>query len=604
MALSNSRTPRVRWVGFFLLTNFSLALAQAQHLPQEVLVKTPTQTIDSEFEYVISEGKLYYRNRAESFLTGTRKWTLPFIPRTTDRPNPKMPAIPETNDWQLFQGDGLPDSTHHLSQSKLVKVMADADEVAVFDEQGRGWWFRHRTSYLKWPMGQWLDSYGQPVDVPFVIPSEYWPAPAIALGRRNEDVKYFEDAQGHEHHWGTFPISSHYVLSKDRRHIYLLDPGIPLDFRYELCPPWKGQKKISALDASGATMMAMDEDGMVLTRLEDFDTNGMDSMLFLYSYDGPNKNGKSPDGQSPKSRWAPYHLNRKDQWQHHAWNLPSGAKISTTISIFTTGQGNASRLLRVYGINELGQHGVFQKMLSDSQWSFLPSAEHLPISDDQFFEPKSQIPNGTNFATKNFSGQIKWKDQDYTIEVTDFHQGCTDTTVKITNNNQTYNYQLFHDQAYTQLNLQDYSLPHPYLAMATWRADEAQNIKLQQSDLPKLIEELNSQEKKMFSWRLVLDRTSDKLSLYPGGDPELRFQLNPNEFPPNYPQFVDGTEWDKMLVQLQKKKRLGKFAGHVLSFMPNQKYRYMGKMIPAHFSFYLEAYNFWGEELQADGLMK
>src|SRR4029079_5268086 len=110
--------------------------------------------------------------------------------------------------------------------------------------------------------------------------------------------------------------------------------------------------------SSAGTLFVINNAGEMYTKMDDFDLNGRTSMFFEYTY-RPYKSNLS--GMDFKSTMSPFGLPLKEWQKQPGIKLNGKAGISRKITILQTGYGNASRELRVAGINQSGLKGFYFK---------------------------------------------------------------------------------------------------------------------------------------------------------------------------------------------------------------------------------------------------
>lgn len=579
-------------------------LSSSSQLPSELLIKTQDMGQNTNFQYALAAGKLYYRLRPEMAGSPVRTWTKSGKMKVREDSHPNEIEIPPTDQWTLFQGHGFPHRQGQaLHQGELTTVWADGDEVGVFDQIDHAFWLRERTDKKQWPMGEWNSEYGTPKKFQLILPPQLKNPRAVALGRRTEDVKFFEDAMGFEHHWGTFNISTLYVLSPDGRQIYYLDPGLPLDYRYQICLPQRARQELIALDVSSSTMMVMDKSGKIHTKLEDFDTNGADSMLFAYSY-LPHPKGQLP-GTEPLSRWSTYHLASHDDWQEHPWELTANARISRFITIITTGQGNQARELRVAGLGAEGESGYYKKSINDKNWEFI--AADLEINPEELFIPRELRPEEMlPPKDQDFQGTFIVGDENFEVQVEGLNDQCMDSRLRIGRGGQWVEYRLFQDPTFTRQDIPTFSVPEvPMVSFGTLIRNIPFSEISGQADVEKfryLIEEFfRPIEGETFSLELV--KFQGRLLLQPRDkNKNKRWRIELQQTRPT----LSLATWENSQIQalhqvrqkMKKDIRMAKFSKLGLRlFNFHHKFRLMQEMIPANIFWSARAYDWALEQL-------
>jgi hypothetical protein len=187
------------------------------------------------------------------------------------------------------------------------------------------------------------------------------------LGKRNNQVLYYEDIFGNQHHNGSMEIATIYVLLEDGQEICYGDPGLSSDFSRNFIGPERGAFKAASLSASASTIFLINEAGEMYTRLVDFDTVGCDPMLFKYTYIPYKSDLPGTDYFSNLNEWG---LPAEDWRQQPRIPLAGKAAVTRHITILQNGHGNEARELRVAGFNEEGKTGFWTKQIFDDSWKF------------------------------------------------------------------------------------------------------------------------------------------------------------------------------------------------------------------------------------------
>ena len=347
--------------------------------PEAVYIKTKTQTFNLYHYYILHDGLIWYKSI------------------DTDK---------EPSKWMLFARTGLPRNV-----GAIAEISADADELIALSAEGNFYRYcfditiAHRSN-------TWLDRQGWPVGEQLYFDSRTANNLAWALGKRNSHVRYHEDIFGNQHHYGTMEIATTYVLLEDGQEICYGDPGLPSDFSRNFVGPERGTFIAASLSASASTMFVINEAGEMYTRLVDFDTSGDNPMTFDYTYI-PYKSDLS--GTSYFSHQLSKHGLPSEDWRSQP-RIPliGEAAITRHITILQNGQGNASRELRVAGLNEEGKTGYWNKQIFDTEWEFtavpLYFAENAILVTADTFDANTQGKRGQSLD-KSYSG-FKWKDNE------------------------------------------------------------------------------------------------------------------------------------------------------------------------------------------------
>jgi hypothetical protein len=358
--------------------------------PDAVYIKTRTQTFNTYHYYVLKDGYIWYKG-----ITGK--------------------SGPE--DWTLFMETGLPHNkaiAGFVKADYIAEISADADELVALSRDGRfyricfDWIFSRRT-------GEWMDKQGWPVEEGLYLDGRAAGNISWALGKRNDQVRYYEDPFGNQHHNGTMEIATTYVLLEDGKEICFADTGLPCDFSRNFIGPEKGAFKAAALAASASTMFLIGENGEMFTRLADFDVVGCDPMFVKYTYV---PYVSDLQGVNYASNLSPWGLPPED-WRKQP-PIPGGV-LTRHITILQNGQGNGARELRAAGLNEDGITGYWSKEIFGESWEFKPVP--LYFSDGAFL--RETDPAGANEVEavpfRGYMWDMNKREEGWDYEIADFN---------------------------------------------------------------------------------------------------------------------------------------------------------------------------------------
>jgi hypothetical protein len=318
--------------------------------PEAVYIKTRTQTFNAYHYYLIKDGLIWYKS---------------------------IDGVKGPSEWTLFEKTGLPHNKWKWDFSKpkrIVNISADADELVALSEEG-GFYRFCLDRILARETDVWLDRQGWPVEEQLFLDGRTVKNTAWALGKRNNQVLYYEDPFGNQHHNGTMEISTTYILLEDGQEISYADTGLPCDFSRNYLGPERGAFKAISLSASASTMFVINEAGEMYTRIADFDIVGADPMFFKYTYI-PYKSDLP--GSNYFSNFTEWGLPSEDWRPQPRIPLRGEAAFSRFITILQNGQGNGARELRVAGLNEEGSTGYWTKAIFDSEWEFKAAPLYFP----------------------------------------------------------------------------------------------------------------------------------------------------------------------------------------------------------------------------------
>jgi hypothetical protein len=326
-------------------------------LPARVYIKTRTQTFNSTYEFTLVAGRIYCKK-----------------PTDTAR------------EWRLFTGQGLPHAVGMEAPRSIVEISADADEIVALGDNGLYYYLLLEPALGVTPM-LWSDKHGWPQKGHLAQNDLVRGNRAWALAKRKDQVLWYEDIFGNQHHYGVIGLETYYFLSADGQGIRFADNGLPNDFSHELLGPERGAFVAEALSASASTIFLINRAGEMYTRLADFDTIGSDPMLFRYTYK-PEK--ADIPGSDPRSAFVPWGLPSEDWRRQEAISLSGQARLTKCITIAQTGLGNFARELRVAGLDAEGRVGYYRKQLLDPGWDF--QAAPLNLGEDDFLPLPTSVP--------------------------------------------------------------------------------------------------------------------------------------------------------------------------------------------------------------------
>jgi hypothetical protein len=364
-------------------------------LPDEVLIKTRTQSFCVGYQFCLVDGRVYYK---------------------------RLPPEGSSEKWRLLSKTGLPHSTviNFQAPKRIIEISADADALFALSDSGRLYrcYFDAKTAS---PSLTWTDAFGWPDVSPLELNDLVSGNRGWSLGARRNHVLWYDDPSGNQHHFGTMGIETLYFLRSDGQELRYADTGLPSDFSHGLLGPERGAFVARAISASASTVFLMNDSGEMYTRLADFDTLGCDPMFFKYTY---RKESYGLDGSDFKSNFTPWAL-PNESWRKQPSIPASGAaRLTSRITILQTGQGNGARELRVAGISPAGETGFYFKRIFDPEWSFRAAALDLFPADflDQEKTAKGEGSRGERqegrYSGSLYSGSARVKGLSF--EIPDF----------------------------------------------------------------------------------------------------------------------------------------------------------------------------------------
>lgn len=370
--------------------------------PDTVYLKTATQTFNKDYQFFLSDGKIFYKGR-----------------------NPgKGPE-----DWELLE-TGLPYSKidKFKSPKRIIALAGDVDSLLAMDDRGKIYeYYFERTTVRRHVT--WYHEMGFPTKGQLALNRTTGNTRAWSAGTRRSEILWYEDIFGNQHHYGSMGIETYYILNEAGDTIRFSDSGLPADLSRSMPLPERGAFIARNISASGSTLFVINDAGEMYTRLIDFDTMGGDPMFFLYTY----KNEKQPyDGTQYITNFNEWGLPNEEWAKQPEIPLSGKARITRHITIFQTGRGNNARELRVGGLSAEGKTGFYFKNLKDTEWQF----KEMPMqfAEESFLDttldraslrrPKQEIayngsttlPDGTELA----------------LSIPDFMMSDGDCTLRIT----------------------------------------------------------------------------------------------------------------------------------------------------------------------------
>ena len=332
-------------------------------LPEQVYIKTLTQTFCRDYQFCIVDGRIYYK-----LMPGAEY---------------SNPGLVET-DWQLLGETGLPTprkASDFPLPTEIVEISADADTLLAFDSDGGMYQMFTNTNAPGRPF-EWIWDFGWPERTHLVQNQLVKNKRAWTSAARRQDVLWHEDIYGNPHHYGTMGIETIYFLTEDGQHIRFTDSGLPADFSRSLQGPEEGTFIAENLSASASTLFVINKAGTMYTRLADFDTIGCDPMFFKYTYE---RLPQKYDGTQYLSNYTPWALPSEPWLRQPDIPLEGQARLTRHITILQNGQGNGARELRVAGTNAQGETGYYSKAIfahKPQDWTFV--AAPLQLAEDTF----------------------------------------------------------------------------------------------------------------------------------------------------------------------------------------------------------------------------
>jgi hypothetical protein len=301
--------------------------APAGLVPDEVALRTETETFNRLYEFVTRGGTIYGRVRSSGDV-----WREVPIPL-------------------CFAG-------------RVDSISLDDDELIALDTTGR---IFGMDGVLKDPASfNWTSRWGPP----------FWTGPGYQLPTDLRawswsvispvEDRNWTDPAGNRTAIGQGKVSHIWGLRRGGRRLTFWDPWLPLDHSYEMCGPHRGRFRAVNLSASGSWVFVIGRRGDLFTRPYDFDLSGHDDLFFNYSYDDQRGAGDGAPIQLPAAPWT------------EQPKIPG--RITDAISIHKVGADMVSRILRVEGRRK-GETGYWERDVADppaAGWTF--HATGLPLA--------------------------------------------------------------------------------------------------------------------------------------------------------------------------------------------------------------------------------
>jgi len=381
--------------------------------PDKVYIKTATQTFNKDYQFCLSDGKIFYKGR-----------------------NPgKGPE-----DWELLE-TGLPYSkiARFKTPKRIIALAGDVDSILAMDEDGKVYEYYFERTTIRRHI-TWYHVMGFPTKGQLALNRTTGKTRAWTVGTRRSEVLWYEDIFGNQHHYGSMGIETYYILNDAGDTIRFTDSGLPADLSRSMPLPERGSFIARNISASGSTLFVINDAGEIYTRLIDFDTMGGDPMFFLYTY----KNEKQPyDGTQYITNFTEWGLPNEEWAKQPEIPLSGQARITRHITIFQTGRGNDARELRVGGLSPDGRTGFYFKNLKDAEWQF----KEMPMqfAEESFLDttldrttlrrPKQEIA---------YSGSTTLQDgTELTLSIPDFMMSNGDCTLRITSGGETADIKMY-----------------------------------------------------------------------------------------------------------------------------------------------------------------
>lgn len=323
------------------------AAAVARTLPDAVVFKSNRETFSNEYAFVLRSGRLYVRPAVLGRGLAGQPWHLLELPSCLD------------GHVQQVSSDG-----------RVLLALGPGRQLYSHDMPGGD------LSPERWTW-RWGPYFMTGAGLQMLPDVRSFSASELTTG------EHFTDSSGRQR--TPLGVATVYLLRGDRRSITYLDPWLPADESREVCGPDRGTLPLAGLSGSGSTVLVVDEQGGLWTRLYDFDVSGANTVFGDYSW----QQGRP----ASDTRWQL----PGPGWVRHT--SPPG-KVTDRVSLAKTGLGSADRLLRVEGRDRAGHAGYWEKRLDARAWRFVATGAPLlgrllPLTGTRSFAADDRLFRGT-----------------------------------------------------------------------------------------------------------------------------------------------------------------------------------------------------------------
>ena len=290
-------------------------------LPDQVLFRTAERSFNSRWFFALDQGRIWVKER-------------------------------EQGEWELLGRTGLPEGWGVDSPLAIEQISSDGVHLTALSTDG----FFFRGTNMQRDLRRsvtWHQSWGWPMARGPGLSADIDLVDWAVSDSHPSNVDHMTDSRGQEHSVG-MGVAHLYALDGEGL-IRLNDWWLPADWSRRVCGPERGAVPLAGLSASGSTLFVVGRSGELYTRLYDLDTSGENELL-TYSYVDPDERAL------PAEPWS-------------LQPSPEGA-VTSLLTIFQTGEGNAARTLRIEG-QQQGRSGYFEKELLDPDWSFVETGQPL-----------------------------------------------------------------------------------------------------------------------------------------------------------------------------------------------------------------------------------
>ncbi len=359
---------------FFILGVIFYSSLYAFDFPDEVFLKTPTQTRNNFNEWILVDKEIWVKP------LGSKKTMWKKISRSEGPNNPIQIAC----DGGYFMA---------LNADGVVYTLKSA--------------FKTDPKSFKWHK-EWGHPIGKGPGAFLPLDIRGWDFSQFSL---KEDKFVTNPLTGKK----DFYLGNAHIfwLHNNGRWIKFMDPWVVSDYSYEVCGPLRGRFTSINISTAGSLILLINQFGDMYTRRYDFDIAGYNSVYYRYSYEDQTKRMAFYPRQLPLPDWR--------------YQPKINGKITNIISVFKSGEGTVFRELRVEGVNEKGQTGYFFKDVNEADWKFRVTNHKL---FGKFIQNVPDYKSELNLGPSEdlpYSGSEK----DYKIAVPNFNIYCDPSILRI-----------------------------------------------------------------------------------------------------------------------------------------------------------------------------
>ena len=318
--------------------------------------------------------------------------------------------------WRLVCYSGIPEGNSIVRfdpPEKVVSLSGDGVHLQALSDSGIFYRATNLRNDIDWSF-TWTDKWGWPsADGPGLRTSFDSDVLWDVADSHPFDVEFYEDGNNKRHHIG-FGVAHMYVLNPEGNKIFFNDWWLPADFSRQICGPRRGTYKAINISTSASTLFLINEQGEMYTKMHDFDIAG-ENPLLTYTFVQSNNTGTLRKIPMP-------------DWQRQP--LIDGS-ITSKITIFQNGKGNAARTLRVEGQKD-DVNGYFYKEIFDEQWNFQETGEEIlePFLEQQWAE-ESTDPSNLDDVLMSGTLTKEGVESPLLVELLNFHLMCSPANLRI-----------------------------------------------------------------------------------------------------------------------------------------------------------------------------